>query len=755
MAGVSLKWISIKTKVALGVCFILGVSFAVFFSLSYRDTSQRIRQHTEQLIAQNHQTHSRYILDTLTTMSQDAETIVGFPPIAGIFRSLMTPSGIDPYDGSSLTHWRKRLETLFVSLIQNRDAYSQIRLLLPQRNWREFVRVDSINGSVRITSQDELQAKGDEPYVRTLVSGSSEESQFSHVTRNREHGVASGPPTLRSLKRIADIDGNLIGAIVINAHIAELFALPKTGNEIGQTYYAIENKTSAGTLLGPEDMRFAVQAESGESLEAVDDIFTTGEGQLVAGDSNTGIFVTRVDLSSHNIPFTIRIASFVDLRQMLAAARTALLHNVLNALGLTLSASCMGYFLTSRLLAPLEKLLTDIRSSSSSLRPVPEEFDGHDEVSVIAKEFSHLTNDLIRETQRLEMVLSNAAEGVVTLREDGSIEDVNPAATQILGLAAPRLIGRRLADVLHCDPKLTRSNLMHRADSDEPLRFSVTCRHGASENTILQIAVQRALYAEGTRFIVMLRDITTETFAAQKADALIAALKRSNAELDQFAYIASHDLKAPLRVINNAISWLEEDLEPYLNDDTRESMHLLQSRANRMERLLNDLLQHSRIGRVAEPETQISGRELADELLGLLEVPDGMTVRFAESFLKLRFRKLPLETVLVNLLSNSIRHHDRPHGEIEVSVEEEAGFLRFRVEDDGPGIEPIYHDRIFEVFQTLQSRDQLEGSGMGLAFVKKHIEVAGGEIQVISDGIRGTVFEFRWPRDLRQQNEAA
>jgi hypothetical protein len=109
----------------------------------------------------------------------------------------------------------------------------------------------------------------------------------------------------------------------------------------------------------------------------------------------------------------------------------------------------------------------------------------------------------------------------------------------------------------------------------------------------------------------------------------------------------------------------------------------------------------------------------------------------------------------VNLIGNSIKHHDRGSGFVSIDVEHSDGFMRFRVEDDGPGIEPAYHDRIFDIFRTLRSRDQLESSGMGLAIVKKHIEVVGGKIDVLSDGERGTVFEFSWPDEIVQEEDKA
>lgn len=751
------KWIPIRYKVALIICLVSGVSFSLFFTLNFRDTIDRIQTHTHQLIARNHQVHARHIEETLVSMQRDSEAISGFPPISGLVRTLPTRRLVDPQDGSTLDQLRKRLETLFVSMIASREGYSQIRLILAKDNWREFTRVDMIDGKPRITAWSDLQQKGDEPYIKALMAEEDTGFQFSNVTRNRELGIVTGPPTIRSMRPVRNADGTLIGAIVVNAVIDDLLRLPKSTGQIGSTFYEVENKPLPGTSLPAEETRFLVHPAGAETMPAQSELEMETYGTLVTLDGQDGLFVTEVALADLSTPFAIRVATVVDMHALYSAARSELGRNIFNALVLTFLASSIGYVLTARLLQPLQDLLDDISTGSTTLQPINATFKGEDEVAFIGQRLTKLTNELIRETRRLDMILDNVAEGVVTLLSDGRIEDLNPAAERILGQTARDLTGRDFVAILGAPEILSKETLQDLAfqtDTESAPTLELRMRPPGAQDIMLQIRLRHAQFPDGTRFILMLRDVTARTRAAEQSEALIAALKRSNAELDQFAYVASHDLKAPLRVISNAVTWLEEDLEPYLTDDTRESMRLLQSRTSRMERLLNDLLQHSRIGRVAEPSTEVSGQDMADDLLELLEIPQGMRVDFSADFLKLRVRKLPLETVLVNLIGNGIRHHDRTEGRVHVDVTPEANGLRFQVSDDGPGIDPAYHDRIFEVFQTLKSRDQLDSSGMGLAFVKKHIEVVGGEIRVISDGTRGSTFEFLWPIG-RTQNKAA
>jgi PAS domain S-box-containing protein len=229
-----------------------------------------------------------------------------------------------------------------------------------------------------------------------------------------------------------------------------------------------------------------------------------------------------------------------------------------------------------------------------------------------------------------------------------------------------------------------------------------------------------------------------------------AQLKAANEELDKFAYVASHDLKAPLRAIHNSAKWLEEDLAEHLTGETREHLNMLGGRVKRMEKLLDDLLEYARIGRSTDhryAET-IKGDLLMEDLLALLSL-EGFTVEVSPSFANIEVCRMPLQQILMNLIGNAIKHHHRKTGKIAVTVEDDGDFYAFAVKDDGPGIGAQFHDQIFEMFRTLRPRDQVEGSGMGLAMVRKHIEMGGGTLRLESSPGRGSTFRFTWPK--RQQ----
>lgn len=270
------------------------------------------------------------------------------------------------------------------------------------------------------------------------------------------------------------------------------------------------------------------------------------------------------------------------------------------------------------------------------------------------------------------------------------------------------------------------------------------------DGTLFPIALSISELQFGGRsvFTGIIRDMTAVRHAQRENERYAAELERSNQELDQFAYVAAHDLKAPLRVINNASRWLDEDLGDKLTGDDRENMTLLRNRVVRMEKLLDDLLEYSRVGKTddARYKQTISGGTLIDDLLMLLAPPPGMTIRFADAFKTISVRRMPLQQVLFNLISNAIKHHDRDSGLVEIEVAETEAEFRFSVRDDGPGIPLQFQEKIFEMFHTLRPRDQVEGSGMGLALVKKTIERFGGTIAVRSENEQCSEFIFVWPK---------
>ncbi|MBK8637841.1 MAG: CHASE domain-containing protein [Chromatiaceae bacterium] len=227
--------------------------------------------------------------------------------------------------------------------------------------------------------------------------------------------------------------------------------------------------------------------------------------------------------------------------------------------------------------------------------------------------------------------------------------------------------------------------------------------------------------------------------------------ERRARDLEQFAYVASHDLKAPLRGIANLSEWLKEDLQDRLTPETQEQLDLLRDRVARMNALIEGLLEYSRIGRVAGSLEEVDVGPLVAEVVDTLAPPSHFKVKIALGLPVLHTDRLHLSQVFANLIANAIRHHDRDRGWVRVSGQDLGDLWLFAIEDDGPGIPPEFQDKVFLMFQTLSVKDYGVNTGIGLALVKKLVEEHGGAIRLedLADRKgkrRGCRFVFTWAK---------
>jgi signal transduction histidine kinase len=226
----------------------------------------------------------------------------------------------------------------------------------------------------------------------------------------------------------------------------------------------------------------------------------------------------------------------------------------------------------------------------------------------------------------------------------------------------------------------------------------------------------------------------------------IRLLQRKNEELDQFAHIVSHDLKAPLRGIDNVITWIEEDHSTELPPKISEYIQLIKGRLLRAENMIRGILLYARVGKQSLEREYINLNTLLQDITENLVIRPGLKLEIQPDLPEIFSERIPLNQVLSNLISNAIKYHDKPEGYIKVYIRNSDDHYEFFVEDNGPGISKSYHDKIFAIFQTLQERDSFESTGVGLAIVKKILDDRKQEITVTSQPGNGATFSFSWPK---------
>lgn len=365
--------------------------------------------------------------------------------------------------------------------------------------------------------------------------------------------------------------------------------------------------------------------------------------------------------------------------------------------------------------------------------------------------------EFIRESEtRLNLILETSYDGVWDWHVQDEYEYMSPRFWEMFGIDHTTKTHHpsEWQDIIFKDDlevALQNFDKHVKTKGKHPYTQDVRYRH-ADGSTVTVLCRGRVVEWDENGDAVRMIGTHTDVTQIKKINAALEEytrkLEQANKELDHFAYVASHDLKAPLRGIDNIASWIEEDLEEALTPDIKSKLDLMRGRIHRLETLLKDILAFSRAGRqLSSPET-FDCADLVDEVIEWIDVPETFTIKKTSEFPEIHTVKTVVEHIFLNLISNAIKHHDKQKGAIKLSCEDQSDSYVFTVLDDGPGIPSEYHDHVFQIFKKLQSRDAVEGSGIGLSIVKKMIESIQGEIWIVSDPSKiGTSFHFTIPKN--------
>jgi PAS domain S-box-containing protein len=366
------------------------------------------------------------------------------------------------------------------------------------------------------------------------------------------------------------------------------------------------------------------------------------------------------------------------------------------------------------------------------------------------------SSELDRRAREFALLADTMPQLVWMAQPNGFTDYFNRNCLAYTGLTAAELKGERWTKVIHPDDvEVTVERWYAAVKTGDPYEvlFRLRSASGSYRWFLGRAAALRNEQGEIERWMGTCTDIDDQRSAeaelatqVQNAERLIVALERSNADLDQFAYVASHDLKAPLRGIGKLAEWLEEDLGEKLVGESRRHLELMRRRVQRMEGLVDGILAYARAGRTREEPDLVEPQKLLQDVSELLVVRAPARVELVGNVAPFTTERVPFEQVLLNLVGNSIKHGKRDDILVEVQMVEEGDSVRLRVSDNGPGIPQQYHERVWEIFQTLEPRDQVESTGIGLSLVKKVVEGRGGRVWLESEPNAGTTFHVVWPK---------
>jgi two-component system sensor kinase FixL len=406
-----------------------------------------------------------------------------------------------------------------------------------------------------------------------------------------------------------------------------------------------------------------------------------------------------------------------------------------------------------------KEILQRLKESLNTLLSV--DVEGGDETSFIEEEddvlkvidFIEIQSRHIKaveeEILQVQHFINQSNDAIQVMDAEGKLVFANDNALSWMDSTRASSYG---SSIFHLDSKfegeVAWNEMLEHLEEENPMILSKQQMNRTS-NFPVEMSVKRVKLQDDDFIISVARDITTRKKAEERQEELIDDLRKVNEELENFAYIVSHDLKAPIRGIGSVADWLKQDYAHLMDDEGKNLLELMKRRVLRMQQLIEGILSYSRIGRKDGEKVEIDVNIILDEVVDT--VARGLA---SNDFHLVVPAKLPIiihnevriRQIFQNLISNAIKYGDQEKCVVEVTSKDVGDFWEFCVEDNGPGIKSVYHTRIFKIFQTLQARDKFESTGVGLSIIKKIVEQGNGEIWIESEEGKGARFLFTLPK---------
>ncbi|MEG6508256.1 ATP-binding protein [Methyloligella sp. 2.7D] len=672
------------------------------------------------------------LTDAVRDMRADATIIASTPPIRGIIRA-QNAGGIDPTDGSTLSLWKRRLSTIFTSILEARPVYTQIRYIGLSDDGRELVRVNRTEHGFEPVPEDRLQQKGNRTYFKLAQGLELGEWTYSEVDYNREFGRIENPeiPTIRVLLPIFDKEGNRFGMIVINADYEALLRQAIKDAD-PQSYTIVANANGDFMTYDPKDgsTEFSFHLRDDYALPAPlhADATADGRGLIAIGEYFFYSFKSVIDLARGNL--VLNVLTREPKQSVLAPANQANRESLLLSLAILILTSLAALFLARRLTRPLKEMTQEVGRLGQGETELSLPVDQPDEIGALARAFHEVTGALVESEEKIRAIINDIADGLIVTDAEGRIQMFNPACEALFGYSAADAIGKDVALLL---PGGLAAGL--RSGNSE-----VTARRRDGSNFDAELSVSLVAVEEGELYCGIVRDISER--------------KKMERMKNEFVSTVNHEIRTPLTSISGALSLLQAKAASQLDAKSTRLLELAQTGTERLGRLVNDILDVEKIeaGKVDYRMEPTELAPLAEAIVARQEpLAERQGVRFviensAEGAV-VNVDPDRFEQAIVNLLSNAARY-SKPGDTVRVAIGRLGPEqIRIAVTDQGPGIPEKFQPRVFDRFAQgdLSGTRKGASSGLGLYITKTLVEAFGGTIGFETEQGRGTQFFIDLP----------
>ena len=719
----------------------------------------------------------------------DVAAVAETPPLAGYVRAVEA-GGVDPVTGLTAQAWRAQIADTLSAHLRAKKSYLQFRFIGAADGGREIVRVERTaanESNVTVVAEGNLQRKGQRSYYLNAIALQPGDIYVSPIELNREHGAIQEPqiPVLRAATVVPGGDGSPFGVLVINIDVGPVLDISEPSVFKSEKWYVINEDGQYLRHADDPDRAFAF--DYGKSEDWAVDFPELAEAQRVAvrgmallrrdTGQRIGAAVSSTRLAGTRLVTILATANTADLA---ASASHVFPSAYQGAVPAVLAAILVAVLLTRSLSRPLETMAVGVEAFPDQKLPeLPVKASG--EIGVLARAFVRMAEDVEARTEelvneigerklaqqllaekaaahqqaeeRFESLVEACPPGICLIGQGGEVKLVNAAMERLVGYTRSELLGKLVEDLMPERFRTGHVSLREGFQHDPIMRpmgsgeeLFILTRNG---NEIpVEIGLAPVTTDDGPCVLCTVVDISERKDAAARLSLYAEELKRSNDELERFAFVVSHDLKAPLRGIASVAAWISEDFQEKVDDDARENLQLMRERTTALDRLIDGILEYSRVGRQKLSCRVLNVNALVRDVIDSLRAPQSIEITIEGDLPDVVYDQTQLRQVFQNLIQNAVAHLGKPQGRISVSAEKDSGMYRFAVRDDGVGIDPDRLTEVFHLFERGAGHASGGSAGLGLSIVKRIVERNGGTVDIRSEPGKGTEVKFTVPDDV-------